>query len=71
MTDEVDAQPTARLRDPPVCGQLDEVGRLVLVQVVAFDETELYRRCGDPLLEVEGVEAEAIAEEFDHVIVAR
>jgi hypothetical protein len=71
VADEVETQAAARLRDPPVGGQLDEVGRLLLVQVVALDETELHGRRCDPLLEVERVEAEAIAEKLDDVIVAR
>ena len=69
MADEVDAEPAARLRDTAVRGQLDQVGGLVLVEVVALHEPELYRRRGHALLEVESVEAEAKAKELDDVIV--
>jgi len=34
MPDEVKAEPAARLRDSAVRGQLDQVGGLLLVQVV-------------------------------------
>ena len=71
MPDEVDAEPAAGLGDPAVGGQLDQVGGLVLVEVVSLHQPELHRRGRDALLEVGGVEAEAIAQEFDDVVVAR
>ena len=67
---EVPPEGAARLVDPPLGGELDEVGGLVLVEVVRLDEAELDRGRGDPLLEVVGVEAEAVAEELDDVVVA-
>ena len=44
---------------------------LVVVELVARDEPELHGRGGDALLEVEGVEGEAVAEELDLVVLAR
>jgi hypothetical protein len=41
VADEIAAQLAARLLDPLVGGELDEIRRLVLVQVVAADEPEL------------------------------
>src|ERR1700745_1113815 len=71
MAEKVEPEPAARLRDPAVRGQLHQVSGLVLVEVVPFDKTQLHRRRGDALFEVEGVEAKAVAEELDDVIVAR
>src|SRR5207248_11094287 len=50
--------------------ELDEVGRLVLVQLGARDEPEADGRGRDALLEIEAVEGEAVAEELDDVVVA-
>src|SRR5207253_6952426 len=47
----------------------DEVARLLLLELVHLDEPELDRRRDDALFEVEGVEAEVVAEELDDVVV--
>ncbi len=71
MANEVAAELAARLLDHAVRGELDEVGRLVVVELVVVDEAEPERRRADPLGEVVGVEAEAEAEELDDHVVAR
>jgi hypothetical protein len=71
VMDEVAPEPAPRLRDPAVGGQLDEICGLVLVELVALEQAELDPGRGHALLEVERVEAEAVTEEFDDVIVAR
>jgi hypothetical protein len=71
MADEIKAKPAARLGDPTVRGQLDQVGGLVLVKVIALYEPELHGCGGHPLLEVESVEAEAKTEKLDDVILTR
>ena len=65
------AEAAARLRDAAVGRELDEVAGLVGVELVPRDQLELDGGGGDPLLEVDGVEAEAIAEELDLVVLAR
>ena len=70
VADEVAAERAAGVGDPAVGGELDEVGGLLVVEVVRPDQPEPDGRRGDPLLEVVGVEAEAVAEELDHVLVA-
>ena len=70
MADEVRPERAARLRDPAVRGELDEVRDLVLVEVVRRDEPELDGGRADPLLEVARAEREAVAEELEHVVVA-
>ena len=67
---EVLAERAARRLDRVALDELDEVGGLVLVQLGAGDEAEPDGRRGDPLLEVDGVEGEAVAEELDDVVVA-
>ena len=52
MADEVDAEPALRLDDAAVGDELDEIGGLVLVEVVRVDERELDCSSGDALLEV-------------------
>ena len=69
MADEVDAEPAAGLGDPAVRRQLDEVGGLLLVQVVSADEAQLHGRRRDALLKIECVEAEVVAQELDDVVV--
>ena len=59
-----------RFVDAALRGQLDQVGRLVVVKLVRFQKPELDGGCRDPLLEVGSVEAEAVAEELDYVILA-
>ncbi len=70
MPYEVGAERAARVRDPGVGGELDEVRQLVGVEVVRGDEPELHRRRGDPLLEVALPERELVAEELERVCVA-
>ena len=69
VTYEVTAETAARLVDPVALDELDEVGGLVVVELVVADETELDRRGGDAFFEVGAVEAEAVAEELDDVVV--
>jgi len=68
---EVAAERAARLRDPAVGGELDEVVRLLVVEVVRLDQAEADGCRGDALLEVVAVEGEPVAEELEHVVVAR
>src|SRR5258707_392917 len=70
VADEVPAEPGARLDDLPVRGDLDEVTDLLVVEVVRSDQAESDGRGGDSLLEIESVEAEAVAEELDDVVLA-
>ena len=70
VADEVPPERAPRLFDPPVGRELDQVARLVVVQVVAVDEPELHGCRGHPLLEILRVEGEPVAEELDHVVLA-
>src|SRR5947199_7743759 len=54
--DEVAAERAARLLDPGALDELDEIGRLVLVELVPREEPELHGGGGHALLEVLGVE---------------
>jgi hypothetical protein len=67
---EVAPEAAARLLDALVGGQLDEIRRLFLVEVVALDESELDGGCDHAFLEVLGVEREAVAEELDDVVLS-
>ena len=67
---EVAAEPRLGILDQPLRRERDEVARLLLVELVRLDEPELDRRRDHALLEVEGVEGEAEAEELDDVLVA-
>ncbi len=71
VPDEVRAERAARLCDAPVGRQLDEVGDLVLVEVVRRDEAEPDGSGRDALLEVALAEREVVAEELERVVVAR
>jgi hypothetical protein len=71
VADEVTAKLAAGIGDAAVGRELDEIGGLLLVEVVRPDQPEADGRRGDPLLEVVGVEPEAVAEELDNVLVAR
>jgi single-stranded-DNA-specific exonuclease len=71
VADEVAAELAPRLGDDPVRGELHEVGGLVRVEFPRLDEAEPHGRGVDPLLEVDDVEAEAVAKELDDEIVAR
>jgi hypothetical protein len=67
---EVAAERASRLGDPAVGRELDEIGRLLVIEVVRPDQSEPDGRGRDALFEVVGVEAEAVAEELDDVLVA-
>ena len=68
--DEIAAERAPRLLDRIALDELDEIRRLVLVEAVAGNELELDGRRRDALLEVLGVEAEAVAEELDDIVIA-
>ena len=70
VPDEVVSELAPRVRDPSVGGQLDEVAGLVLLQLPGLDETQLDRGGVDALLEIGLIEAEPIAEELHHEVVA-
>ena len=70
MPHEVAPEPAAWVFDPVPPDELDEIGGLVLVQFVVGDQPELDGRGGDALLEVGGVEAEAMVLKLDDVVVA-
>jgi single-stranded-DNA-specific exonuclease len=70
VADEVIAELAPGLRDPPMSRQLHEVRGLVLLELARLDEAQLHSRGIDPLLEIDLVEAEAIAEELDDEVVA-
>src|SRR6266542_5211073 len=70
VADEIAPESAARFVDPVTLDELDQVGGLVPVELVVPDESELDGGRGDALLEVRGVEAEAVPQELDHVVVA-
>src|SRR5439155_14515858 len=70
VANEVPAERAAGLLDRVPLHELDQVGRLVVVELVASEEAELDGCRRDALLEVLGVEAEAVPEELDDVVVA-
>ena len=70
MAHEVAAELAAGLVDAALGGELDQVGGLVVVELVRLDQPELDRGAGDALLEVAAVEVEPVAEELDDVVVA-
>src|SRR4029453_16558638 len=57
--------------DQPVRGELDEILRLVLVEIVVLHEPELDRGRRHALLEFLGIEREPVAQEIAHVVLAR
>jgi hypothetical protein len=67
---EVEAEPAARLDDPPVRDQLDEIGLLVVVEVVRPDQAEPDRGRSHALAEVLGAELEAVPQELDDEVVS-
>ena len=69
MADEVQAEPAARVADTSVRHELDEIGRLVVVDVVRRDELEPDRGSDHALLEVLRRELEAVPEELDDEVV--
>ena len=70
VANEIAAERRAGLVDPVPLHELDQVGRLVVVELVPSEEAELDGGCRDPLLEVLRVEAEAVAQELDDEVVA-
>ena len=70
VPNEIAAERAARLLDPVALDELDQVGRLVVVELVASEETELDGGCRHTLREILGVEAEAVARVLDDVVVA-
>ena len=70
VANEIAAERRAGLVDRVPLDELDQVGRLVVVELVPSEEAELDGGCRDALLEVVSVEAEAVAEELDDVVVA-
>ena len=70
VTHEVLPESRARVVDPVAFHQLDEVGRLVWIELVVRDKPELDRGGGDAFFEVLCVEAEAVPEELDDVVVS-
>jgi single-stranded-DNA-specific exonuclease len=71
VANEITAELAPRLCDSPVCGQLDEIIGLFFLELAELDEAELHGCRAHPLLEIRLVEAEAVAEELDDVVVAR
>jgi hypothetical protein len=68
---QIAPEPAVGLLDDAVGSELHEVGRLLLVELVALEQPELHGRRGHALLEVMRVEAEAVAQELDDVVLAR
>jgi single-stranded-DNA-specific exonuclease len=71
MPNEVVAERAARRGELPVRGELDQVGRLIAVELVPLHEAELDGGCHDPLLEVLTAERVAVREVLDLVVRAR
>jgi hypothetical protein len=69
VANEVTAEAASSLLDALVRRQLDEIRRLVLVEVVVLDQAELHRRSDHALLEILGVEGKAVAEKLDDIVV--
>src|SRR5262249_51207737 len=63
VANHITAQWAARLDDLTVGRQLDQVGRLVVVELAGFQEPELDGGCDDALLEVFPPEPEAVRQE--------
>jgi hypothetical protein len=70
VADEIVAELRARLCDPPVRRQLDEVPGLVLLELAGLDEAELHGCSVHALLEIDLIEAEPVSEELDDEVVA-
>ena len=70
MANEVVAERAAGDRQLSVRGELDQVGRLIAVELASLDESELDGGCHDALLEVLAPEREAVLEELHLVVVA-
>ena len=70
MANEVVAERTSRHCELSVRRELDQVGRLIAVELASLHETELDGGCHDPLLEILAAEREAVLEELHLVVVA-
>jgi len=70
MANEIAAERAAGLCDGVPLDELDQVGRLVVVQLVPCNQAELDGGCRDALLEIRRVEAEAVAEELEVEVLA-
>src|SRR5262249_21700092 len=68
---DVAAERAAGLEHSVPLDELDQVGRLVVVELVLREEPELDGGCRHALLEVLRVEAEPVPEELDDVVVPR
>ena len=70
MANEVVAERAAGDRQLSVRRELDQVGRLIAVELASLHESELDGGCHDALLEVLAAEREAVLEELHLVVVA-
>jgi hypothetical protein len=70
VPNDVVAERAPRLLQVAVGSELDEVGRLIAVELVPLHEAELDGGCHDALLEVLAAEGVARREELDLVVVA-
>ena len=70
VADEVEAEPALRVGDASVGNELDEVGDLVLLEIVRADQPDAHGGGGHTLLEVLRAEFEPVTEELDHEIIA-
>ena len=70
VADEVAPEVAARLLDRPVGRELDQVGGLVLVQLVASTRPSLTAAAVTRCSKSARVEAEAVSEELDDVVLA-
>jgi single-stranded-DNA-specific exonuclease len=70
MTNEVVAERAAGDRQLSVRRELDQVGRLIAVELASLHESELDGGCHDTLFEVLAAEREAVLEELHLVVVA-
>jgi single-stranded-DNA-specific exonuclease RecJ len=70
VPDEVAAEGASGFGDMAMRGELDEIARFLLLELARLDEPELDGGCVHPLLEIDDVEAESVAEELDDEVVA-
>jgi single-stranded-DNA-specific exonuclease RecJ len=68
---EVGAERAPRVSDVAVSGELDEIARLLLLELAWLHEAELDGGGVDALLEIDGVETEPVAEELHDEVLAR
>ncbi len=71
VPNEVQPEATSGIADAPVGHELDDIGRLVVVDVVRRDELEPDRGGDHALFEVLRGELEAVPKELDDEVVAR